>query len=409
MGLLALSLGCGGSVSGLDASEDANRGEDADIAEPLCDPETGLAAPVPTCSPEYPCVRLGNEVVGERLTDPTPRPNCEGLGLSTWEDSESDRTACVATPPGASPDSRRPLILYFHPGGEGGAETLSSTQLVARHASYDLSGDPERPGFVLAAIHGRNLHHPTVAPRDGRHHDFYFRDLGYPSTNPDIAVVDRLVASFSEVTDPERIYVMGWSNGGFFGQLYAIARHEDQGAGFQIAAASVFATGNPFGAIEHNPFTDLPLTEPRCAIEGVPTSGVPIQLVYRTCDLPVPCNESQSSCFGEEPGYQTAQWLRDASRVLNITPLLINGLEASGRLNADATECHDFGGGCPSTTSCAATPNAVDCLCFFNHVIWPDGIRDRDGSPQGLDREADMLAFLRDHPRSIRSAAAEGR
>lgn len=380
---------------------DARGDTGSDAGAGLCDPATGLARPLPTCNSDYPCVRLGSEVTGTRLEDPSPEPRCDDPELELWTDTagEDTRYACVARPDGAGPSSRRPLVLYFHPGGEGGADTLSSTQLVARHESYDLSADPTRPGFVLAAIHGRNLHHPTVAPRDGRHHDFYYRDLSFPSSNPDVAVIDRLVASLADEIDPDRVYVMGWSNGGFFGQMYAIARHAPTGAGFRVAAASVFATGNPFGAIEHDPFTDEDLPGPRCALDTIPSSDVPIQLVYRTCDFPVPCGDSQSTCFGEEPSYQTSRWLAESAAALDITPTLIAGLEAGGVFNADATECHDFGGACPPmrTAACATTPMDVDCQCFFNHQIWPDGVRDLDGSRFGQDREADMLDFLRGH------------
>jgi hypothetical protein len=388
-----------------DGDRDAAGGGDGEPGA-LCHPETGLARGLPTCSLDYPCVRLGAEVSGDSLTDPNPQPACDHPELELWQDDQGalERYACVATPVGASADSRRPLVLYFHPGGEGGADTLSSTQLVQRHEDFDLSGDPARPGFVLAAIHGRNLHHPTVAPRDGRHHDFYFRDLSYPSNNDDMAAVDRLVASVADAIDPNRIYVMGWSNGAFFGQLYAIARRADKGQGFQVAAAAVFATGNPFGAIEHNPFTDLDLPFAQCGLEEIPSSDVPILLVYRTCDLPVPCGDSQSVCFGEEPGYQTTRWLSDAAGRLDITPVLISGLEGVlGLMNQDAAECTDFAGNCPAPRNrqqCLADPLQAFCACFFNHEIWPDGVRDENGQAFGADREQDMLEFLRDNPLS---------
>jgi len=51
-------------------------------------------------------------------------------------------------------------------------------------------------------------------------------------------VIDDLVAA--GVVDPALIGVMGWSNGGRFAALYAIARHEKPTPGGNRAAA--FAT-----------------------------------------------------------------------------------------------------------------------------------------------------------------------
>jgi hypothetical protein len=311
------------------------------------------------------------------------------------------RHACVARPGGASAADPRPLVLFFHPGGADGADTLAlSTQLLTRYESYDW-GNGQR-GFFVAAIHGRNLHYPTLASRDGRHHDFLFRDLDYPSRNPDIAAIDTLVARLlREGVDPNRVYVMGWSNGGFFGQLLAIARHRVTGAGYRVAAASVFATADPFAGVERDPRTDEELSTPACGLLDVPPSSVPIQLVYRSCDLAVPCGASQLGCFGGEPGYDTTAWLTRAAGHLSITPLLIGGYDrgASG-FNRDAVACHDLGGSCPPprTTACTTTSRDIDCLCYFNHLIWPDGVADGTGSMAGPDREADMLAFLASHP-----------
>jgi poly(3-hydroxybutyrate) depolymerase len=67
-----------------------------------------------------------------------------------------------------------------------------------------------------------------------------------------------------EGVDPRRIYVMGWSNGGFFGQLLAIARHAGSSAGYRVAAAAVFASADPSAGVERDPRTDelLPEREP---------------------------------------------------------------------------------------------------------------------------------------------------
>lgn len=358
--------------------------------------------PLAACTPQNPCVRPASDVGARVITEPSPAPRCAHPALTTEriEVAGFRRFACVARPSGASAAEPRPLILFFHPGGADGADTLPlSTQLVNRLQAHEWP-DGTR-GFFIAALHGRNLHYPTVADRDGRHHDFLFRDLGYPSANPDVAAVDALVASLlPEGVDPSRIYVMGWSNGGFFGQLLAIARHSPTGAGYRIAAASVFATADPFAGVERDPQSDALLPGPACALSQVPTSSVPIQLLYRTCDYAVPCDQAQAACFHPEPGYDTTAWLARARGRLDITPLLLGGYESGEGFNRDANTCHDLGPTCPPprTASCATSDRDVDCLCYFNHLLWPDGVRDSGGTVIGPDRELDMLRFLGAHP-----------
>jgi hypothetical protein len=311
------------------------------------------------------------------------------------------RYACVGRPAGASPSSPRPLVLWFHPGGLG-ADNLSETQLPGRYASFDLGGPnpdagPTGAGFFLVAIQGRNLRFPTLANRDGRHHDFYFRDLASPSTNPDVAYADALVDDLVATgnVDPRRIYVMGWSNGAFFGQLYALARHATPTpGGSYVAAASVFSAGNPFEEVRWDVFAGTPRVGPTSCQVAPPAVTVPIQMVYRTCDAAVAVSAEQAACFETEPGYTTVDWLGSAATAgLTITPLMLAGRER-GNTDATAGTVTTFGGTCP--VSCPL-PLTVACVCLQNHLLWPDGAYDNNST--GLDRELDMLQFLKAHPR----------
>ncbi len=368
-----------------------------------CDPQTGLRDPLRACTVNDPCVRPATDVTEPSITDPSPVPRCahSALTVETFEAGGFTRHACVARPPGASTESLAPLVLFLHPGGADGADTLAlSTQLLSRFEDYDWGAGAR--GFFIAAIHGRNLHYPTLADRDGRHHDFLFRDLDAPSRNPDLAAMDTLVQRLlPEGVDPRRIYVMGWSNGGFFGQMFAIARHAPTTAGYRVAAAAVFATADPFAGVERDPRTDETLPDHECGLSEVPSSEVPIQLVYRSCDFAVPCGTSQFDCFRAEPGYDTTAWLARATGRLNIEPLLIGGFDrGAAGVNSDVTSCHEFGDSCPPPRNrpCTTTSRDIDCLCYFNHLIWPDGVSDRSGATVGPDREVDMLAFLAAHP-----------
>ena len=70
---------------------------------------------------------------------------------------------------------------------------------------------------------GATLSWPREGSKDGSHWDFYHRNLSSLSSNPDVALADAIIDAevASGHVDPERIFVMGWSNGGFFAQMYA--------------------------------------------------------------------------------------------------------------------------------------------------------------------------------------------
>jgi len=334
-------------------------------------------------------------------------PECE----SPWQErltqtvASETRYSCIYRPPGVGESSKRPLIVWFHPGGEGSADLAGSeTGLLTKAQDYDLTADISRPGFVLVSVQGRNLHFPTASPRDGQHHDFYYRDLATPSSNPDIANVDRIIDTLvaEGSVDPTQIYVVGWSNGGFFSQLYAIARHGSQQAtpeGNRIAAAVAFAAADPFENISWDLFSDSAVNAgDDCSLNSYPVSGVPILIVHRTADAAVACGNRQAQCFATEPGYDSQQWLESATALgFAVEALLIKGLEvdAASDIDADASSCTDFSNACPAV-NCTAAPSAKGCLSLVNHLRWPDG--NYNNPPQGLDREMDMLEFLKRHP-----------
>lgn len=252
------------------------------------------------------------------------------------------------------------------------------TSVRAKAERFDLSGDPARPGFALLSIQGRNLHYPTFNPRDGHHHDFYYRDLASPSTNPDLANLDRLIDDLTADgrIDPTRIYLMGWSNGGFFSQMAAIARHDrPTPGGHRVAAAAVFTAADPFNNTSEE-------QSPSCRLDPYPTSTVPTLVVSRACDV-VACDQTQADGlrrqgFVTEPGHVVAPWIARLRTVVgdpNVNWRIVTG---TGQL----------------TEACTAPAFCTPSIATLNHLRWPDGVA--DGS--GIDHEAAMLEFLRDHP-----------
>nr|MBC8424667.1 prolyl oligopeptidase family serine peptidase [bacterium] len=240
---------------------------------------------------------------------------------------------------------------------------------------FDLSGDVTRPGFVLLSVQGRNLCWPTTDPRDGAHHDTFHRDLGAPSGNRDIANLDRLIDAMVEdgAVDPDRIFVSGWSNGGFFAQLYAIGRHDQPTPGGNtVAAATVFSAADPFHAARAD-------EDPSCRLDPYPTSDAPIFVVSRACDL-VACDADQAADLVADdvplaPGFVVESWMDDlASEV--------------GDDNASWRIVDGWG---QQVDECTGPALCGPVIASLGHLRWPDGVA--DGS--GIDHEADMLAFLR--------------
>lgn len=358
-------------------------------------PDTGMPAPLAVCSASDPCTRPAPELGVAQVTEPSSVPTCatsqpaqdqgrpaydDGAPLQHVDATGVERYACLYSPPGASPTARHPLVVFLHGGGAGNAGNVYDfTSLRTKAANYLLGDDPTLPGFFLLSVQGRNLHYPTFNARDGRHHDFYFRDLRSPSANPDIANLDRLIDErvAAGAVDPRRIYLMGWSNGGFFAQMYAIARHEaPTPGGNRVAAAVPYTAADPF----HNTRRDQ---VPSYQLDPYPTSAVPIMLVSRSCDI-VACNPAQAEAFEfgfgviTEPGHIVQAWMAQdlPAKVQNPNGqwVIVSG---AGQL----------AGGCTPVNSCTPTIGLV------NHLRWPDGVADG-----GDDHEPAMLGFLRDHP-----------
>ncbi len=359
---------------------------------PSCNPVTGLANPLPLCTVQNKCTRPGPELGVTEIATPFSIPLCRTTASARtpfddgpplgWTDPDGvTRSACLFSPAGASPASQRPLVVWLHGGGAGSADHVYDyTSLRAKAPSYDLSGDPQRPGFFLLSVHGRHLHYPTEAPRDGNHHDFYFRDLGRPSRNPDIANVDRLVDDLVRTgnVDPRRIYFMGWSNGAFFSQMYVIARQNTPTPDGNVPAAAVAYTGA-------DPFHNTQDTQsPSCQLDPYPISRAPIFLVSRACDV-IACDSAQAQDLVRQgaivpPGHIVGEWetkLRNDVGDPNVLRRIVSG---TGQ----------------TVAACTAAPFCTNGIALLNHLRWPDGVA--DGSAN--DHEPAMLDFLRDHPLS---------
>lgn len=356
-----------------------------------CNPTTGMPQALETCSAARPCALSDSSTIAKEIDIPscsTPSTSYgnkhtyynDGPAKPLSDLNGLTRYYCEYRPAGTSVSFKRPLVLWFH-GGSGNANNVYEfTRLRDKAPTYDLSNDISRPGFVLVSIQGRYLHWPTTEIKHNTHHDFYYRDFNSPSKNPDIDFADRVIDKLvgEGVIDPNRIYAMGISNGGFFSQLYAIARYSTRTrAGNRIAAAAIYSAADPF----QSPNFDQ---NPSCQLNPYPKSVVPILNFSRNCDL-ITCNQSQMDRFRSEgqpllaPGFVVENWVGEvATKVQNPNYFW-------QRINASSQK----------VSTCLTQSLCSYALGVVNHIHWPDGTNDNSG----LDHEPELLNFLKNHPR----------
>ena len=325
-----------------------------------CNAQVGLASPLPLCGdqsiePITACARLpGAEVV-----------EIPGINHIT-------RPLCRISPPAAR---NLPLVLFFH-GALGSADQVLDkvSNLVTAARSWAWPGRTDE-GFVLAVPSGSSLRWPRNGSRAGYHWDFYHRNLSSPSSNPDVALADAIIDAevASGRVDPSRIFVMGWSNGGFFGQMYAIARSAARrtptpGGSF-VAAASVYTAADPFNNLNY-------ITRPSCQLSPYPrATGAKLMITSNNCDL-IACDaeqavelqaKSRSDAFTPAPGFAVSQWVSMASSAV--------GTRVRWDL-VDASDQARLSSGCLHGRTC--TP----ARALLAHSKWP------------AERLAEMLTFL---------------
>lgn len=354
-----------------------------------CNGKTGLTRPLHVCSQAQPCDNAvvfsnGQLVPDQTVTTASDTPICatrfpafdDGAPLK-WTDANGvTRYTCLYKPSGASAISKRPLVIFFHGTGGDASNVYDLTGIRVKAINYNLSGAPIlRPGFILASVQGRNLHYPADQP-SGRHQDYYFRDLRSPSSNPDVAHVDHLIDTLvaQGSVDPKQIYVMGWSSGALFAQLYAIARYDTPTpAGNHVAAGAAYAFGNPFANIDWN-------QSPSCELNPYPMSGVPLYLINRTCDALTACNATQEAAFQLPPGRSAEDWV---IQLMNPPPAVGDPNVIFQLIDLSTV----------TANACDAVPS-VSCTQaagILAHLEWP-------GPLFGTDWEGPMLDFLRANP-----------
>lgn len=302
-------------------------------------------------------------------TQSTLRPSFNDGAPWRWAPpSGAARHACVFRPQGAGRGSERPLVVWLHANFSSATALYDETALRVKAPRSDLSGDPRRPGFVLAALQARNLHWPNPSG-DGARFDHYHREL---SENPDVQALDHLIDALvaEGSVDPRRVYVVGWSGGALFAEFYALQRHQTPTAGgTRVAAAAAYAFGDPFES-------PVPTGRQGCAMSPYPRSDLPLYLLERVCDAGTPCDAMQRVSFRAAAGLEASRWSTRLQTDVGDPNVSLQLIDERG---APALRC---------ASTCAAQTG------WRNHTRWPDGISDAGAH----DWEPTVLEYLRDHP-----------
>lgn len=325
----------------------------------------------PLCAPTTTCTAFGNDPA---LYDPATvaiTPLCTGgqvLG-PVADANGTPRYACLYEPPGASPASPRPLVVFVHPSLVNADSVWQATDLPLHVATGDLSGDPARPGFILLAPQGRNTcHYYPTADQHGSGWDNWYRNLdpGDPAINVDAATLDHFIAEqvASGKVDGARIFLTGWSNGAAMAYLYGLNRSA-------IAAVAVYSSPDPFRAF-NDPCPQVPVSGAPASIAELRVSnpGVPTFHVHNDCDIAglCPMGERLEASIRALPG--------------SADHLLVNSLLLP------AAACNALCGTDPDGDFNPCSSPLGYTLGVANHLRWP------------LPYTSGMLDFFRTHPRA---------
>lgn len=230
-----------------------------------------------------PCVRASTQALpeapksrpGER---PARRPACRGARVLEWRDAaRNPRYACVTGPREAAERAPLPLLLFLHGEYDTPRAVGRKTGLRKRNEKADLTGDPQRRGFLILAPQGRRM--------QGK---LQFSTVPASPDNIDVQTIDHFfdVLQGEGLVDRRRVYAVGDSEGARMAQLYAYLRPD------RIAAVGLY------GGFA----SDLAWS---CAATPPPT-----MVIYRACDAVTPCAEVERWLEQQSGREQTLVGLR---------------------------------------------------------------------------------------------------
>ena len=197
--------------------------------------------------------------------------------LDGWKDADgTSRHACMINTGGATPQHKLPMLVWLH-------ATLASTTgffttaLLKTIPTADLSGDPQRPGYILLLPEGRVIDQFLPFPLNtGISWDHWYRnmDRSSPDLNVDVAAIDHFieVVKQRDIVDTDRVFVSGWSEGADMATLYGLNTPG-------IAATEPYSTTSPFDDTRSDP----------CPVKPFASNQRPYNLILRACDTGAAC------------------------------------------------------------------------------------------------------------------------
>ena len=321
---------------------------------PLLDPDDcSSVLSDPSCTPTAVCTAFGNAPAVYDPANVAVVPNCVGgqvLGPVADADG-TPRYACLYEPAQASTSNPLPMVVFLHP-SLFPADSVQATGLIVSLGSADLTGDPDRPGFILLAPQGRNTcHYYPTADQHGQGWDNWYRNLDPtdPEENVDVATIDHFLDAqvAGGKVDAERIYLTGWSNGAGMAYLYGLHRSN-------VAAVGVFSSPDPFRAF-NDPCPQVPVSGAAAGIGEIRVTnpGVPTFHIHNDCDIAGLCP------MGERLEASLQALPADADHLLINSALL------------PATACNALCGTDPDGDFNPCSSPLGYTLGVANHVRWP--------------------------------------
>jgi len=265
------------------------------------------------------------------------------------------------------------MIIFLHP-SLSTADSLEFTNLQSFMETANVSGTPDKPGFIILAPEGRNTTHQYTSPdATGLGWDNWYRQFGPDQSgnaeNVDAATIDHFVAAelATGKVDSNRIFLTGWSNGAAMAYIYGLNR-------FNIAAIGVYSAPDPW-RFSIDPCQQLPVgSKPRNIHQVlVPNTHVPTYQVHNGCDIVGLCPNAER---------MEAQLKRLG---VSVTDQII-GLAKDPTNPADqqaASKCFAVCGSNPNGSLSNGNGSA-------NHSRWP------------TEWTQSILDFFRDHPLGAR-------
>jgi hypothetical protein len=301
-------------------------------------------------------------------------PLCTGgTRLGPWNDSDgTPRYACLYEPEAAFASAPLAMLVFLHPSLVTADSLEESTNLLDYINSYDLSGNPSRPGFIVLAPEGRDTtHYYPTADAVGPGWDNWYRQFNPAVTSPpenvDAATIDHFIAAMiaTGVVDQKRIFLSGWSNGAAMAYEYGLNRDD-------IASIAVYSAPDPY-AFTVDPCQQTPVVKKPTTIAQIeiPAPQVAMYQLHNLCDLAGICPNTE----------------RLESRLRGIG--VVAGDQIIGSLS-DPLDPLDQDAASVCDSLCGSNPDgdSNNALGGQNHTRWP------------TDWTTTMLAFLQSHRQS---------